>query len=154
MMTPRRVLLALCAVSLLANVFMVGFFLVPKLLGPEDRVARLGAIAAIGRAPKPMMDLIETKLHDDRDEIRAAFREVWGARRDVRSAMRAEPFDAGGLDAAFAQLRTKSILLQEEVHQAVARAVAEAPVELRSEIGSRWDRPEKKGDPEKPDRPD
>jgi hypothetical protein len=49
-------------------------------------------------------------------------------------AMRADPFDAAALDAAYANLRDKTAALQEAGQQIVAEAVAGAPADVRARI--------------------
>jgi hypothetical protein len=49
-------------------------------------------------------------------------------------AMRADPFDAAALDAAYANLRVKTEALQEAGQQIVAEAVAAAPANVRAQI--------------------
>jgi uncharacterized membrane protein len=145
MTLSRRTLVLICAASVIGNLFMAGFLIVPQFVGPDDRVARLAAIAALGRAPKEVTDLVEADLLADRAPIHAAFMDMRDSRRKVREAMRAEPFDAAALDAAFAELRAKSSTLQETVHRAVARGVAAAPAEARAKIEGRRPDGDKRG---------
>jgi uncharacterized membrane protein len=140
MIASRRVILGALGLSLLLNLFLAGFVLVPKLTHDDKRVARLAGIAGVGRAPPELMDRIEQQFDTDREGIKAAFDGLRQARGEVREAMRAEPLDRATLDAALARLRDESVVLQQQVQSSVVTAVADAPAELREQIESRGGR--------------
>lgn len=139
MTLSRRTLVLICAASVVGNLFLAGFLIVPQFFGTDRKLARLAAISALGRAPKEVTALVEADLEADREPIHSAFSDMREAGRKVREAMRAEPFDAAVLEAAFADLRARSAELQETVHASVARAVASAPPEVRAKIQDRRD---------------
>lgn len=134
-------LLVLLVLSLAVNFFGLGFLVVGGEHPSDSRIAHFAAIAALGRAPGALRHAVENELRADHGAIRDAIHGVRDARRAVRTAMRAEPFDQGKLDAAFAMLRQRVDHMQELVHAAVGRAVAAAPAAERRKIA-----PPRRGD--------
>jgi uncharacterized membrane protein len=143
MMSPRLsiALLVVLVLSLAVNFFGLGFLVVGAAHPSDSRIAHFAAIAALGRAPGPLRHRVEEELHANRGAIRDAIQAVRDARRGVRGAMRAEPFDQARLDGAFAMLRQRVDRMQELVHAAVGRAVAAAPAAERRQIA-----PPRRGD--------
>ena len=66
--------------------------------------------------------------------MRARLDSVQEARRQMFEAMRADPFDAAALNAAYADLRAKTNDLQEAGQAIVTDAIAKATPEVRSRI--------------------
>ena len=56
------------------------------------------------------------------------------ARQLAFTAMRGAPFDPAGLDAAFADVREKTEVLQRLGHEVIAKAIAAATAEARARI--------------------
>jgi hypothetical protein len=70
----------------------------------------------------------------ERPELRAALDDLQEARRRMFELMKAEPFDRAALDAAFADVRTKTEMLQARGQQLLGDAVEQASPAVRSEI--------------------
>jgi hypothetical protein len=132
-----RILITVCVLSLVGNLFAAGFFLMPLLTGPDQKLGRLVSLAGISRAPDGLMTRIDERLQADRTSMEKAFTEMRAAREAVRVEMRADPVDQARLDGAFRTLREKTSLLQEQVQISVGAAVKDAPAELRAGIRSR-----------------
>jgi Spy/CpxP family protein refolding chaperone len=110
--TPAR---ALLLASLAINLVLATWFLVhaPWRHGPggaEGRhapVPQLVDLRTFRRAlPEDRQGVIDAAFAAQRPELRQRIRALFDARRGVRDAIRAEPFDRPALDAAFARLRT------------------------------------------------
>jgi uncharacterized membrane protein len=135
MVRRSSLVLGVLAVSLLINLFIAGFVLTRWVFWePEPWLGRIFAIAAVGHPPPAIREKMDAELRADDSSIRSAIDAVRQARREVRMAMRAEPFDAAALDKAYADLRARSTDLQTMIHGATARAIAASPAEERAKI--------------------
>jgi hypothetical protein len=128
-------ILAVLFISLAANLVIAGFS-VSRFAGPPHPGSIIERIVAIGiRAfPPPIQDAIEAGVRDRGPEMRERLDAMQGARMHMFDAMRADPFDAAALDAAFADLRTQTTDLQRVGQEIVGQAVAAAPANVRSRI--------------------
>jgi uncharacterized protein (DUF2236 family) len=126
--------LAVLFLSVAANLLIAGFtvarFAGPRPGGDIERIVAIG----IRAFPPPIRDAIERHSRRDRDRFRQRFDAVREARQGMFEAMRAEPFDRGALDAAFADVRDTTDALQQAGQEIVAGAIAEAPPEARRRI--------------------
>lgn len=135
MVRRSSLVLGVLVVSLLINLFIAGFVLTRWAFWEhEPWLGRIYAIAAVGHPPQVIREKMDVELRADDGSIRGAIDSVRDARREVRSAMRADPFDAAALDKAYADLRARSTDLQTAVHRATARAIAASPTEERAKI--------------------
>ncbi len=127
-------LLAVLFLSLAANLVIAGF--VVSRFGPPRPMSMIERIVAIGiRAfPPPIQDAIEQGVRDRGPEMRERLDGVQDARMRMFDAMRADPFDAAALDAAFADLRARTTDVQEVGQEIVGQAVAAAPADVRARI--------------------
>jgi uncharacterized membrane protein len=128
------ILLVVLVLSLAANFVVAGFaaarFAYPRPGGEIERIVAIG----IRAFPPEIRGLITSGTNAERNRMRAAFEDVRAARRAMFEAMRAETFDRGALEAAFADVRTKTMALQEIGQQVVARAIEQASPETRAKI--------------------
>lgn len=128
------VLLVALVVSVAANLTIAGFafarFAGPRPGGEIERIVAIGIRAFPPELQKAIADGSKAK----RDEMKAKLDAVQDARRAMFAAMRADPFDAAALNAAYTDLRAKTADLQQIGQQIVADAVEHAPPDIRSRI--------------------
>lgn len=74
--------------------------------------------------PSERQELLETTLDAHREAVRTRFRALNAARQRVADAIRAVPFDAAELDAAFAVLRHENSDTAASLHRMLAELVA------------------------------
>lgn len=127
-------LLVVLFVSVAANLLIAGF-VAARVAGPRpggeiERIVAMG----IRAFPREIRQGVESRVRSGRDEFRAKLDEIRDAHERMFAAMRAEPFDRAGLEAAFADVREKTNALQAAGQELVADAVAEAPPEVRGRI--------------------
>jgi uncharacterized membrane protein len=126
---------ALLFLSLGANLVVAGFsaarFARPH--GPPNFIERIVAIG-IRAFPPAIQRTIEQDTREQREELRVLVEAVQDSRMRMFEAMRADPFDAAALDAAFAELRGRTTELQKAGQEIVGHAVAEAPADVRGKI--------------------
>ena len=99
---------------------------------PPNLIERIVAFGI--RAFPPRSGSIQKQTRERRDELRALIDATAEARMQMFSAMRADPYDAAALDAAFANLQARTIDLQRAGQNIVATAVAAAPTDVRAQI--------------------
>lgn len=129
-------LLVVVFLSLAANLVVAGF--VVSRFGPPpgrgggdiERIVAIGIRAFPPEIQKAIVDGSKAK----RDEMKTLIDSVKDARQRMFEAMRADPFDPAALEAAYADLRQKTSVLQEAGQQIVLDAVANASPEVRSRI--------------------
>jgi uncharacterized membrane protein len=126
---------AILFLSLGANLVVAGFS-AARFAGPHGPPNFIERIVAIGiRAfPPAIQRTIEQDARERREEMRALIDAVQDSRMRMFAAMRADPFDAAALDAAFAELRSRTTELQKAGQDIVGRAVAGAPADVRIKI--------------------
>jgi hypothetical protein len=133
------VILIVLFLSLAANFLILGF--AAARIGDlrQGAIERIIAVGARG-FPKEIRAAIIAKAAAERDPLRAAFADLRAARQRMFAAMRAEPFDAAALSAAFADVRAKTSALQALGQDILGEAVAAAPADARAEIklGRGW----------------
>lgn len=129
-------ILVLLFLSIASNLVIAGFTISRFAGPPRGKDSVIERIVAIGiRAfPPPIQSGIEDGARSHRDEVRARLDAVQEARMRMFEAMRADPFDAAALDAAFANLREQTVELQRVGQGIVGDAVAAAPADVRGRI--------------------
>ncbi|MDD9939598.1 MAG: periplasmic heavy metal sensor [Myxococcales bacterium] len=140
---PRRLVAIGLALSLLLNVFLLGFVFA-RLLGPSpsrhehrtDREAIMERRAKRG----PMRAM----LREHRGALRGKRKQVRRARRAVRDALVADPFEPERLRTALSDLRQATHDAQEALHGALLETVPKLSPEARAELSRAhrlWSRP-------------
>lgn len=123
-------------VSVAANLVIAGFaasrFHGPPRGGPGF-IERIVAIGIRAFPPQIQAD-IQQRADAEREVLRARIDAVEAARMQMLEAMRADPFDAAALDAAFADVRLRIGELQAAGQLIVGDAVAVAPADVRIKI--------------------
>lgn len=127
---------AVLFLSLAAN-FVVAGFAAARFRGPPpggpNFIERIVAIG-IRAFPPPIQSAIQQRSEAERDQLRRLVEGVQDARMRMFEAMRADPFDAAALDAAFAEMRARVSELQQAGQEIVGAAVAGAPADVRIKI--------------------
>jgi uncharacterized membrane protein len=129
MSRTTKILALLLAISVAINVFILGFWaarLVRR--GHADRVPlagtsevdRMGSLRGVWRKHG-------AALQPHREALEAA-------RREVRDALRAEPFQPEALDAALTRLRAETGATQVELHRALVERARELGPEERRRL--------------------
>jgi uncharacterized membrane protein len=128
----RNVMIALAA-SVLLNVFLLGLW-AGRFVRGATHVAR-GPDAHEVDGAAPMRNVWRR-----RDAaLRARSEAVDAARRAVREALLAEPFNAEAMESALAGLRNESDAAQVALHRALVETARELSVEDRRRLAdSRW----------------
>jgi hypothetical protein len=115
-----KLLVVALAVSIALNIFTLGFF--------AARMARRSHDSSL-----------REKWKEQAGALRGKREAVDRARRTVRAALVAEPFDSQALAAALASLRAETNDAQEALDQALVRfALGLGPVERQKLAESRW----------------
>jgi uncharacterized membrane protein len=147
-MTPRATkwLIGATIASVAVNLFLatwlvawgwrVGIHLFGKpVFGPPPISERASGGDGLPPSLRALIDVDKTRL-------RPLMRDARDARRAVGDALQAEPFDAGQLDGALANLRRSADSIQLELHQAMLKAAIEGGPETRRAMAHpRGDRP-------------
>jgi len=125
----RRLLVLALIASLALNVFLLGFY-----------TARLGRRWS-GHGPDEWADraALREKWKEQTGGLRGRREAVEAARRGVRAAFAAEPFDAQSLAAALATLRNETNETQAAIDQALVRFASTLGPDDRKKVAeSRW----------------
>ena len=135
--------------SLAANVFVGGIAVGRQLADPARDGAWRWDRGRYGRAAEGVPPIVarmagslEPTLRDrflgaveaHRERMSEARGLVRAARRDIRSAMTAEPFDRSRLESAFAALRAANQGVQGALHGALADAIEPLPADARERL--------------------
>jgi uncharacterized membrane protein len=123
------------AVSLAANLLLVGFVVGQAIHGPwREHGGQLTIEKLTGKMPPEVRDVVRASLRERRPEIANKMAAVREARAEVRAAIGAEPFDPARLAAAFAAVRDRSRAVQEDVQAAAVEAIAKLPPDTRRKL--------------------
>jgi uncharacterized protein (DUF2236 family) len=122
-------------VSVAANLMIAGFA-ASRFGGPPRHPDLIERIVAIGiRAfPPAIRSGIQLRSDERREELRVLIDSVEDSRMRMVDAMRANPFDAAALEAAFADMRVRVTDLQAAGQEIVGEAIAAAPADARAQI--------------------
>ena len=139
------VLLGLLAVSLAGNLFVAGSMLSrfwgdrggPTAQSRDERAAQYAATFIVGRGPFPLRERVQKEIGQHREAVQAATDEFRAARREVRAAIRATPFDKDRLDAAITKLRQRNDKVNTLFQTALVDAAAAATPEERAKVEDR-----------------
>jgi uncharacterized membrane protein len=126
---------AVLFLSVAANLVIAGFA-ASRFGGPPRHHDLIERIVAIGiRAfPPAIRSGIQMRTEARRDELKILIDSVEDSRMRMVDAMRADPFDAAAMEAAFADMRVRVTELQEAGQVIVGEAVAAAPADARAQI--------------------
>jgi hypothetical protein len=137
-------ILVLLFASLAGNFLAFGF-IVARANAPAPAAAtalvanadvdRVVAAASRGFPPE-IQRVIADASKTDRVLLRLRLEAVNKARQGLFEAMRAQTFNQGALDAAFADYRAASVALQKAGQDLLVRAIAQAPADVRRRIKS------------------
>lgn len=146
-------------ISLAGNVF-AGGLLAGRYFGPHARefsrpgehgappAPAAGALAApiiqrmIASLPPENRLAFETALAERRQAAIEAGNAAREARRKLRDVLNAEKYDRAAADAAFAEMRAKSMETQRIMHETIAAAAERLPLEARRRLAEQpRDRP-------------
>jgi Spy/CpxP family protein refolding chaperone len=135
-----RTLQVVLAVSLAFNVFVLGF-IAARAFRPHghDRTRGpfLGPHGLLDDAEPGARPAVERVMKRHRTAMRSEHRELRDARRAVRKAFEAEPFDPKALERALAGLRARTESSQARVHAALVELASELPKDARKRLGRR-----------------
>jgi uncharacterized membrane protein len=127
-------LIVVVFLSLAANLVVAGFvvtrFIGPRPGGDIERIVAIG----IRAFPPEIRDAIMKQADSKRGEMRARLDDIQAARQRMFEAMRATPFDRAALEAAYADVRTRTNELQQAGQEIMLDAVANASPAVRSQI--------------------
>ena len=128
-------------VSLCLNLFLGGFLVARAVYHvPFHHHARefhgpfIGPRAMMRNASGPAGDAMRAALRRHAGELRAQRQRLGEARRAVRAALVAEPFDAQALARAFSDLRGTTTESQRLMHQVLLEVAGTLPAAERREL--------------------
>lgn len=128
--------------SLCLNSFFVGAIITRQDSGDAGASRALAAMPGFQRLlrglPEDARGQLETAFVAQEGEIRDAMRALRGARRDVLAALGSDSFSAETLGAGFAEVRQRTMTLQEVLHGIFTDAVAAMPPAMRATIVEVW----------------
>jgi uncharacterized membrane protein len=136
-------------ISLVVNLFFVGIIgamAVRSYLVNEPPVtqSRRSAEARIDRiaATLPTADaaILRAKFDSERSSAEAAHEAYDRSLEQVRTALRAEPFDASALNSAMADARSERVALDQVLHEIIAASAAQMSSEGRNRLAD-WTPP-------------
>ena len=129
------VLVAGLAISVLLNFATIGYFS-SGLFHNHNRPIAAERLVSLGAKslPRELRRGIAEALAPHRDDLRAAFRAVRDARIALFEAMRAEPYDAAAVNAAFDNLQAELAAPSEIGQRAIIQALGQASPETRAAI--------------------
>lgn len=123
-MMSSKWLLAILAVSLVANLLMVGYFLgqssQPRFSGDPTRMFPRW----VRTLPESRQDILRPMVREHIRTVRQPLRDMRHQHEALHNAIRAEPFDAPALANVLAQLREQNEQVQQASHQAFVKFVA------------------------------
>jgi uncharacterized membrane protein len=143
---PRRFLL-LMAASLALNLFFFGA-LAARMWLPMHR-PELGVHAFLRHSGlEHASPDVQAVVHENRAVVRQRMHELGEARKHTRAALQAEPFDGAQLDAAFEQVRTRTVAMQKDMHKALSDVARQLDAKQRKQMAEAlWQRPAGRGGP-------
>lgn len=120
--------LVLLVVSVMLNLFIAGVI-----------TGRMGGASGLALAslPREIRTVVRQELAAERQALLSAVREMRAARREVRAALIADPFDERATEAAFERLRRATDRVQVVMHAAFVRAADRLPAEIRAKLPDR-----------------
>jgi uncharacterized membrane protein len=127
------ILLVVVILSLAANFLVFGFVAARLSDIRQGNIERIIALGLRGM-PAEIRRAAAAEAVEDRAELRQAFADLQAARRNMYAAMRAEPFDQAALDAAMAEVRSRTTAIQGMGQGLIAKAVAQASPQARAAI--------------------
>ena len=131
-------LLVALVLSLGANLFLGGLFAGGALRG-GDQVRPARALAAFMRSlPEEARPVFRETFRERRPELRARIRAMAEARGEVADLLAREDLDRVRLEAAFAQLRSRTTAVQAMLHEIVADSLMKLPPEVRAKWRPWW----------------
>jgi uncharacterized membrane protein len=133
MKVSRKTLVWLLAASVIVNLFFVAFG-ATRMLRSERREPR-AAMFRLGRAlGKDAPPEVRRAMREHMEGARPHRRALREARREVRAALEAEPFDPERLEAALAGLREHSQRAQQAMHAGLTAIAKELTPEQRRQL--------------------
>ena len=119
--------------SVALNVFLLGFIL-GDFARPIRAAQSLGDLAA--HYPDTIRDEIRANIVADRSELQAALAAFNATRAELFAAMREPELDRAQVEALMGRVREETTKMQARLQAAVLAAAANAPAEVRADIGT------------------
>ena len=131
---PRVIWLALAA-SVALNTFALGVF-AARHFGPRERSGRdVGPRAFMHQSGlRKAGPEVQAILREHKGEIRERMHALRDARKQVREALKAEPYDPARAEAAFAQMRERNALMQTDMHAVLSELAKQLNREQRARM--------------------
>jgi len=137
--TEKRLTIGL-VISLGLNLLIIGFIAARA----TDHHWRPGPDFSVGTIAEQLSpesrDALRESMRAHRDDIRAGFRGMRDARRQVRDLLTAEDFNRDAVDQAFADVRAQHDRIQIAMQQAFIDAASQMPREDREHLARMGER--------------
>lgn len=137
-------LIGIAAVSLCANLFLVGLMAGHWIYGPGflgrggPDGPRRGIEAMIAGVPEALRPAIKEKFEAARPQFQAQREQIKAARDKVAAAAEADPFDPAAFDQAFQDLQAAMDGMGAIAHQTIREILPQIPAEQRKQLVERW----------------
>lgn len=142
----RLLLIVSLAANLLLGGIFAGGFIEAWRRGPEPADGRpppfrLHMGRMLEHLPEDVRDRAQALMERHRGEMHGSVRAMRRARREMRAALVAEPFDPARLEAALAELRTRGGAAQASMHGAMLELASDLTPEARRALAEGLARP-------------
>lgn len=150
-------LIGIAAVSLCANLFLVGLMAGHWIYGPRFPMGpdgpRRGMEAMIAGVPEDLRPMIKQKFDAAKPQFQAQREKIRAARDKLAAAAEADPFDPAALDQAFGEFQQAMDGMGAIAHQTIREILPQIPADKRKQLVENWGKRWGKG-PGGPDGPD
>jgi len=137
-------LIGVAAVSLCANLFLVGLMAGHRIYGPRfgdhdgPDGPRRGIEAIIAGVPEDLRPLIKQKFDAAKPQFQAQREKIHDARDKVAAAAEADPFDPAAFDTAFKNFQEAMSGMGAIAHQTIRDILPQIPAEQRKALVDKW----------------
>lgn len=136
---PKRVWVVL-AVSVALNMFCLGVF-ASRHMGMRGRMPHaMGARAFMHRSGLHSAGPdVQAILKEQREGVHQRMHALGESRKRVREALKAEPYDAARVDAAFGDVREQTSAMQAQMHGVLSKVASKLSPDQRKRLaGALW----------------
>jgi Spy/CpxP family protein refolding chaperone len=138
-------LIGIAAVSLCANLFLVGLMAGHWIYGPPGMFGhggpdgpRRGIEAMIAGVPEDLRPMIKEKFDAAKPQFQAQREQIKAARDKLAAAAEADPFDPAAFDQAFRDFQQAMSGMGAIAHQTIREILPKIPAEQRKQLVEKW----------------
>jgi len=137
-------LIGVAAVSLCANLFLVGLMAGHRIYGPGlfghggPDGPRRGMEAMIAGVPEDLRPMVKEKFEAAKPKFQAQRDQIKAARDKLAAAAEADPFDPAAFDQAFGDFQQAMGGMGTIAHQTIREILPQIPAEQRKQLVEKW----------------